>query len=480
MKRYLKILPFFVPFIVGLIGFLFAGEEVLNAAFNSFLLYFLGYSDPAVNPAIEVARWIAPVATAGGAITVAVQFATSWKNAVRNGRRDSLAVYGDGPDAEFVKAQVGARLITPIGNGFVRARRYVLMMDEQENLEFYAANRERLKDCPVCLRCTSIASHELAGDRLKVCNLEEMAARIFWKQSDVYETARACGCRMKIVIIGFGKLGQELLLKGLQHNIFSADQRIEYHVFGDSGDFRKLYHCLDRVGDPVVFHDDWKDDMDLIRGADMTILANLNDELSLARDLLFAVNEKKLYVLTDMADVIGLLDGRGRLEIFDWKKEVLSEECLFEDKLLESAKRINLRYAHLYSGTAETPENADAEWRKLDSFTKCSNVSSADYHEVREKMLAKWGLPSDGTGISGEQMETLSELEHIRWSRYHYLSNWTYGVPEGGRAKDAEKRIHADLKPYAELTEGEKQKDRDTIGIMLKLNSVSSGPQTLL
>ena len=167
MKRYLKILPFFVPFIVGLIGFLCTGEEVLNAAFNSFLLYFLGYADPAANPAIEVARWIAPIATAGGAITVAVQFATSWKNAVRNGRRDSLAVYGDGPDAEFVKAQVGARLITPIGNGFVRARRYVLMMDEQENLEFYAANRERLKDCPVCLRCTSIASHELAGDRLK-------------------------------------------------------------------------------------------------------------------------------------------------------------------------------------------------------------------------------------------------------------------------------------------------------------------------
>ena len=66
-------------------------------------------------------------------------------------------------------------------------------------------------------------------------------------------------------------------------------------------------------------------------------------------------------------------------------------------------------------------------------------------------------------------MEKLAELEHIRWCRYHYLNNWHYGIPENGKTKDLEKRIHCDLVPYSDLNEEAKERDRDNIRTLLSI-----------
>jgi hypothetical protein len=58
----------------------------------------------------------------------------------------------------------------------------------------------------------------------------------------------------------------------------------------------------------------------------------------------------------------------------------------------------------------------------------------------------------------GVSMETLAELEHIRWCRYHYIHNWKYGP-----ATDSSKRIHNCLIPFSELSEEEKAKDAEAI-----------------
>ena len=140
------------------------------------------------------------------------------------------------------------------------------------------------------------------------------------------------------------------------------------------------------------------------------------------------------------------------------------------EDLYRRAKALNLRYAHLYAGAAETGENREAEWRKLDTFTRYSNISSADYHEIRLKMLQGMGEPSDPDRISPSCMELLAELEHMRWCRYHWLNNWTCGVLEGGGNKDSARKIHADLRPYDQLSEQEKQKDRDAVCLLLELD----------
>ena len=85
-------------------------------------------------------------------------------------------------------------------------------------------------------------------------------------------------------------------------------------------------------------------------------------------------------------------------------------------------------------------------------------------------MLRSMGMPEDPDRIPGDVMELLSELEHMRWCRYHLLNNWTQGTPENGKSKDSVKRIHVDLMPYDRLSEGEKQKDRDSVRVLLELD----------
>lgn len=144
-------------------------------------------------------------------------------------------------------------------------------------------------------------------------------------------------------------------------------------------------------------------------------------------------------------------------------------KIILDDLLLDRAKAINLRYSHLYAGAAETKENREAEWAKLDAFTRESNISAADYHLVRLDMLAAMGLPASAEKLPPDTMEILAELEHIRWCRYHYLNNWTFGQPEDGRRKDPARRIHGDLVPYQNLTEAEREKDRENIRILLSV-----------
>ena len=86
-------------------------------------------------------------------------------------------------------------------------------------------------------------------------------------------------------------------------------------------------------------------------------------------------------------------------------------------------------------------------------------------HLIRMQMLKLWG----GTEINDDQLELLSELEHIRWSRFHYLNNWRYEKLPDGVRKDSVRRIHRDLIPYSELNEPAKEKDRENIRVMLKI-----------
>ena len=141
-----------------------------------------------------------------------------------------------------------------------------------------------------------------------------------------------------------------------------------------------------------------------------------------------------------------------------------------DDTLDLRAKQINLRYSHLYNGTEETPENMEKEWSSLDSFTRYSNISAADYHKIRLDVMAQQCLPQSADDLSPADLEQLSELEHIRWCRYHYLNNWKQGTPVNNRVKDPVHRTHSLLRPYDTLPESEKEKNRESIRILLSLS----------
>lgn len=270
---------------------------------------------------------------------------------------------------------------------------------------------------------------------------EELRLRLFWTELRLYRASVQRGHRMKIVFLGFDRSWEALLTGALQYNIFDPEQRIEYHVFGDPGGYGAAHTQLAAVSDPVLFHaGPWQERRELLEEAALVLcLGGIGAEAALP-------------AAATLSDPHRSLDARQRAR------------C---GVLLERAKRINLRYAHRYGGVPETAEAREEQWRRLDDFARGSNLCSAIYHEVRLEMLAAMG--EDPDRVSPACMELLTVLEHIRWCRYHYLNNWRQGTPENGKNKDMLRRVHEDLIPYGELSEEDKEKDRENIRMLLSL-----------
>ena len=118
----------------------------------------------------------------------------------------------------------------------------------------------------------------------------------------------------------------------------------------------------------------------------------LQNSLTLRQSLLSVTLRREIDVFSTEEPAMDLLAQKERLRCFPWRTKSMDLKLLSEDTLHRRAKRINLCYAHLYQEVKETEENMEAEWRKLDPFTRYSNVSTADYHELRLKLLKAQGL----------------------------------------------------------------------------------------
>ena len=149
---------------------------------------------------------------------------------------------------------------------------------------------------------------------------------------------------------------------------------------------------------------------------------------------------------------------------FGYLEEIYTDDNIKKDALYRLAKELNYKYACMYGGveTSDREKAMEEEWEKLDGFTKASNIASADYHGIRVLLLQS--LEKSGKTFTEDE---LSEAEHIRWSRFHYLNYWTYGIPENGKNKDAAHKIHKCLIPYEELPKEEKDKDYEAVKLLL-------------
>lgn len=467
-KRILKTAAFIMPLFLGTAGFLLAGEPASDSVFVTLCMYGMGYPDPTPNILVELARWTAPLAAASGILLVLVRVNRRLQNWLCSFRKDSVAVYG--PERGDVLAGLGKLGIDGGKNfSFTKAGSYILLGEEEENFDFYRQNRSALKGHTVYLKCCFLPVQSASDPDLRLFREEETAARLYWKKYCLHQLSVSCGHQMKIVFLGFGILGEELLTCALQDNIFYPDQKIEYHIFGDGERFLAIHPELSSIDDPVIFHrEPWYEQLPLLEEAQRVIVLSEEEQLDLVKDLLLATGQASYHVFTSRKE-LELLAGRQRLTLFYWKEIARKPEYIMGDVLFDRAKRMNLRYAALYGNVPENEETKEREWEKLDAFTRYSNISSADYHEVRLIMLEDMG--EDAKRPTPGCMELLSELEHIRWCRYHYLNNWKHGTLEHGARKDPVRRIHADLIPYAQLTEGEKEKDRENIRTLLSLES---------
>lgn len=468
MRQAGKALAFFLPAVFGVIGFaVLEGEPLSNALFNCLSMYVINYGDPPANFFVELARWTAPLATASGVFLAMAAVRQKLHNYLCFRRGQSVAVYGPPAARAALLDQLGSNGLEG-QDQLIEAQRYILLNQEDWNFGFYYQNRQALQGRTVYLQSRAAPAQAVADPCLRLFCPEETAARLFWKQNCLYPAAAAKQGQLKLVFLGFGTLGEQLLYYGLLDNIFLPDQQIEYHIFGDCQRFLATHTQLDQIEDPIIPHQEpWYQALPLLEQADLVVVLEQQDQLALLRDLLLACRRPRFHVFS-ASEAAQLLDDQRRLSLFDWQNQAQQLENILGELLFDRAQRINLRYANLYGGVAETQENKLAEWNKLDSFTRYSNVSAADYHEIRLQMLDHMGLPQQPDQWTPETMELFSQLEHIRWHRYHSLHNWRLGTPAQGR-KDPVQRIHADLLPYDQLTEGEKEKDRENIRVLLSI-----------
>jgi serine phosphatase RsbU (regulator of sigma subunit) len=143
------------------------------------------------------------------------------------------------------------------------------------------------------------------------------------------------------------------------------------------------------------------------------------------------------------------------------------------------ARAIHSKYKHeIKSQTTKSTGNtfyADAstgnlhltEFDDLPDEIKLSNIDNAVHiptkllsigYKIRE--VTK-GYKPFALKLNDEEIETMAMIEHVRWSWEKRLNGWTFG-----RIRDEEKKFHPSLVPYEELSESEKEKDRQLVRLI--------------
>jgi len=217
--------------------------------------------------------------------------------------------------------------------------------------------------------------------------------------------------------------------------------------------------------DSITYHkENAKEDIFKIADADRIIIAEQTD-----MEMVSALSELtsgEINCFDPTGTLVNAL-GYDKLTVFGKYENVLTSDNIRTDNLYRFAKELNYEYALLYDESGEV-KNADkekalnTEWEKLNAFTKGSNIVSGDYHEIRLMIMKNRKEKCT--------QDELSELEHIRWCRYHFMNHWKFGKTANGK-KDAANRLHPCLVPFSELSDADKKKDTEAINVLLNLKS---------
>lgn len=452
--RLVQLAIFILPFILGTIGMsLLNGGNIIDAAYTTCRMYGMDADLPEqINGYVEVARWLAPFATASGVLLIIEALGKRLSNWFKRFNKSNIVVYGNSVTSELLLGNLEHRGIRPVDNKIVSAEKHVILFDtDEENIDFYTKHQNQLNGKQVYIHLNEMNQLSIKNPNLHVFSMTEIAARLFWREEAIpFEKIEQGAYR--ILIVGFDDLGQEVLKYGLLNNIFAPHQQIEYHVFGEKNHFFDWHRELDKMmPDQIIVYDSSVyEERELIAQADRIVFCGADrDNMMAASNILAYYNMKpdvELYASIFDKDVLELIGTTEVIKPFASMEELCTRDYILNEKLNQDA----IRTHNLYNASVTNLE-WKVEWEDLSAFLRYSNISSADFNEVRRRYIDYYG-----DRISHEQLVAiLTELEHIRWCRYHYMNNWVLG-----EEKDKVHRTHPCLIPFEELSQEEIDKDQ--------------------
>lgn len=425
---------FIVPLVIGVMGYLSAGESFSNALYYSINLYGLDYeatAEPLVG--LEIAKWLAPLMTATSIMLIVKKIFVYLQPHIVALRRSGNIVYGDSQCVDAL-CENEQDVVLYKGAPIVYAKNHLIMFDSDiENLSFCQNNLPRLKDKNVFI-CMSEMDVTLLKDmqktQIKFFNPNDIVSRTFWKKIALWEKAPT---EYKIALIGFENLGKRMLEKALQLNLYSKKQRIEYYVYGDTKHFEISHAEMDLMNQDQIFYyqENCREQWEKLKFMDMIVITSKPDIALVQKVLNCSSSVAKIYYFSPENEKFYDYIVSDNLYPFGSTKDIFTLKNIKSDEVYRNAIDLNNKYAKLYNGV---------KWEELTGFLKASNISAADYGEVICALHKK--------GIGDLE---LAELEHIRWSRFHFLHYWKYGVPKSGMNKDEKEKIHKCLIPFDAL-----------------------------
>lgn len=453
---YVKGLLTVVPFIIGYMGFIkLDGVSWSWAAYYAVRLYGLNTDLSEINGLIEFARWTAPLVTASAILLIFKNLLVAMENRIRAFREDSCSVYGEGEDVELIlknlcRSGIRGNLKKP-----VPSKNHILMIDDYEKImEFFNRQRKLFAEendrgdgfskrrCMLHVRVKDISGMVVQNNHITAFSMEENCSMLYWNKFGAKQGE-------KIALIGDADLSDALLKQGFLVNIFSLNQNIAYYVWEPEGRFERLHlrtkEMLEMTGDFLYkYTADWKDELELLGTMDRVILCgDINSNMVNASILLDMVPNVNIHMYARQAESIKSFLNSDSIICFGLEEELLTREVIIKESLTQTAKQIHKHYCNKYQGLPS--------WEGLSTFQRQSNMAAASYFSVIRK------LNEEGVGL-----ETLTELEHIRWCRFYYMYNWQYGA-----VKDWNCRTHPSLIPFHELSREEKDKDKENVLLAL-------------
>ena len=182
-----KLIILFLPMAVGAFGFIIvAHQPVVDSLYHCLIMYVLNYGGDPPN----FFRGTRPLDRALRDCRQCHFRRFSFRQRLSAHMKylfsESVAVYGPEADGSAVLSQLGKSGIAA-ETQFLKAKTYLLLDSEENNFAFFQAHKDALSHARVYLKCSSTHGQAASSSNLHFFCPEETAARVFWKQHDIYD-----------------------------------------------------------------------------------------------------------------------------------------------------------------------------------------------------------------------------------------------------------------------------------------------------